>query len=404
MINAEVATNNLVRASSGSTLKNGITREKWFFLSFYLLVFAQIFNTNKFVAALKYTLVPTFLAFVLSILFFNKKRSGTSFKEYLPLFIVSIITAISTLMSNVVSWTNPATAFYIYLILFILMSWHRYDRLTIKSIFKFYTLLCVVISLSICFNFVFKINYNFGRVSFNWLGVIKDQNIVAAFLSYGFFLSISSFLFKKKYSGLLISFLILVSVFMLSSRGGLLTIVGSTFVLLIAFFLDKKIKGRKLIVLLALLIIGGITLLVFMSSGMFDRVLNLENYKYDGRLDLWRAAFEAFTRNPLIGSGYDSGSYYSKAWYDSGSPTHNSYLDILTSVGIIGSFFWLLFFVKMLVVKKENFLFVFSMTISLFLPLLFINGYGTLTFTVPLTVLFVTSRYCKCNSFKDLVI
>lgn len=369
-----------------------------------MMIFSEIFNPNRFVAAIRFTMMPTILAFVICILFANWKEKSSIIIDYSYLVIVGIITVISVMTSNIVGWTANATAFLIYLFLFILMTRCELSQKGIKNLYRFYLVLSLIICSQIFINYALSSSISFGRVSFKWMGVLKDQNIVSAFVGFGAVLSLISYLYKRNNLCLFIFLYIVFAMMLLGSRGGMMSCMISCSVMMIKWLSDKGTSLRKIIVI-ALSFIFVATLVVFFSgSESFSRVLNLDNYKTDGRLSLWKYAMQAFFNKPLIGSGYDSGTYYSSQYWNLGAPTHNSYIDLITSVGLLGSFAYLVFVIRRWRVPKESRLYILAVAISLLLPLFFINGYGTITFMMPCVLVTVISAYCKNNSFTDLIL
>ncbi len=191
---------------------------------------------------------------------------------------------------------------------------------------------------------------------------------------------------------------------MIGSRGGILTLVISSFIVMIKWLIDNESSIRKITISIVLFISISAIILILSNSGVFDRALNIENYTQDGREGLWKAGMKAFYDNPWIGSGYDSGNYYSAQYWNLGQPTHNSFIDLLSSAGILGSIAYLYYIIKYWKVSKGSRLLFFSIVVSLLLPMLFINGYGTISFITPCALVTVIARYCRNNSIKDLML
>ena len=377
---------------------------KIFLLPFYLLIFSEIFNKNRFIAAIRFTTIPTMISLIICVLCIGYRKRSFSLNEYIPLIWVGFITSVSIYLSSIVHWSTSVSGFYIFGLIYILMTCSDFSSTEIKHFIGFYVFLCLVISTQIYYNVATNNNYAFGRVSFSWFGVIKDQNMLSAFLAFGALSCFMSFLYNKKTKQLIYFVYIFAAMIMIGSRGGILTLVISSFIVMIKWLIDNESSVRKISISIVLFISISALLMILSNSGVFDRALNIENYTQDGREGLWKAGMKAFYDNPWIGSGYDSGNYYSAQYWNLGQPTHNSFIDLISSVGIIGSIAYLYYIIKYWKVSKGSKLLFFSMVVSLLLPMLFINGYGTISFIAPCALVTVIARYCRNNSIKDLIL
>ena len=129
---------------------------------------------------------------------------------------------------------------------------------------------------------------------------------------------------------------------------------------------------------------------------------DVDGYTENIRLTIWGYAIEGFLRRPWIGSGIQSGTYFSQLhvrWY-----THSCFVDLITSVGIIGGALYIWQYITFCKVKKENVFFIVGMLLVLFVPLMFINGFETATFWMPMALCKLVSDYCKHNNFCDLIL
>jgi O-antigen ligase len=118
----------------------------------------------------------------------------------------------------------------------------------------------------------------------------------------------------------------------------------STFMALLFFSL---VRARKLLILLLVLLAFWRILLpvsvveridsTFVSDDIAieeasGRAIDIGRTRVDtvGRSELWKMAFEMFSKNPIIGTGFNS-FRYSTGW-----DTHNLYLKVLAEQGLIG--------------------------------------------------------------------
>lgn len=121
------------------------------------------------------------------------------------------------------------------------------------------------------------------------------------------------------------------------SRGGMITLVVEG-MLLIVF----AMKGRKRYWLLPLAAALGIAAIGLQFE---RRAENQSSYTAEnaesGRLELWKAGWAMLKHNPLLGVGSRRFSEYSSRYYDLshdmvGKNSHNTYLEIVSTSGLIG--------------------------------------------------------------------
>lgn len=367
-----------------------------------VLVFVVIFNKNKYHAAMAFTLYPILFSFALVFagLLMQKKIHLMAYETFIIL-LISCVTAFSTLTSSVVNWTNNTTCYFVSEIIFLLAIAIDFDQKSIVSILHFYASITLLISLWALANYLTGNCLVDGRVSVRILGVLKDQNYLSAYLSFGAFYYTFSFFFgsqKKRY--LLAGIVIVSAIYLTGSRGGLISaLVPLVIAVLFSLFKGKFTAAKLLSYLFA---VGLVVIFMAKNSALFSRMSDAEGYTDNIRLTIWNYALDGFRNSPLIGSGIQSGTYYSQLhvrWY-----THSCFVDMITSIGLIGCFLFILLFAKLILVKRSNIVFLLSMFIGMLLPLMFINGYETITFWVPLTLLTIASRYCKESSFTGLLI
>ena len=181
-------------------------------------------------------------------------------------------------------------------------------------------------------------------------GVEIDPNNQAALLLVGIGISLVQIFFEKKYIIPAIIILLINSygTFITGSRGGLVTIFAAT--LFVVMLPNKKQKisqtiGRALFVIIVF--IGIMTIAQrFVSSNTYNRLFSFDGYLAgSGRSVLWRLIWEEYTRDLiriLFGTGW--GSYSRIVQIGATGSAHNTFLTILSDVGLIG---FLLFIVPL---------------------------------------------------------
>ncbi len=186
------------------------------------------------------------------------------------------------------------------------------------------------------------------------LSTFGQPNFLASWLLLVIPLS-AYFIYKSRKNLLKFLFLIIlvaqiVCLFFTASRGGLLALLLSGFLLVIylVFLADIK-KTFKFFIALssaAIIIVGGLSIHYFLP----DRVLSLSNLQEGSlaaRVNFYSAAADAIVKKPVFGYGLENAGeefikYYQPDWGiygDVGASTdraHNIVLDIMLSVGFFG--------------------------------------------------------------------
>ena len=368
-----------------------------------VLCFFTLFNLNKTSAALRFIAIPLFICFALSILpFFGAKKN---IKKYAAIFAFGLVAVLSTLISDVVLWSASASSLVIFIFLFFIITVPNNNGREIKMLLKFYSRMILIVSLIILVNYLFDYSLNDGRVSITFLDVRKDENYLSAFLSFGFaYYLLSFFCIKtKKLLHIISALIVFVAVFLTGSRAALISMVISLLLILINEFTNKeKNNGTKIIVLLVSFFLFLFLYLCLQGNILFSRMTDAEGFSTNIRLRIWSYAIEAFTRKPFIGSGIQSGTYFAQQslrWY-----THSCFVDLITSVGILGAFLFLIVIFDFVRVKKGNRLCMLTIILSMFVPLFFINGFECATFWFPMILCKLISKSLKTNSFKEILL
>lgn len=366
-----------------------------------ILCFFTIFNLNKTSAAFRFIAIPLFFCFALSFLpFLNSKKK--IIKEYVPIFLFGIISIVSTLLSDVVEWSATASSLIIFIILYFVITSVAIDKKDTLILLNFYAYLTLLISIVMIFNYFLGYSLNNGRVSITFFDVRKDENYLSAFLIFGFiYFLLSSFSMNRiSLLRLLFSAIIFLAIFLTGSRAALLAMIFSFLIAILIEFIKKGNSIRKLFLIIFGLISISFLMFFLSQTSIFDRMTDIEGFSSNIRLKIWGYAIEAFTRNPLIGSGIQSGTYYAQQslrWY-----THNCFLDLITSVGILGAILFVLQLFMFLQVKKGNKLIMLSFAVAMFFPLFFINGFECATFWFPMILCKLISKSLIVYDFSEV--
>ncbi len=351
-----------------------------------LFIIVGIFNTSAYGASLSWVMVPAVLIVVGVLLESNRLQLRPA--HYMAM-IFWIVTIMSTVMSSTVVMQRDSITSLIFTCLFILVTGS--PRLKTKGAFflKLYMGICAVVSVLIVLNWTRGIYYSawYRRSTLIVGGVSKDPNYVSSFLAPA---PILVFLFMKYRQGVrrlrhtLLQWglvgLILFAMSLDGSRGGLISVGVGLFLFLL--FSTGSTKKRMGAIFISGVLVAG---LVFILPRIFpqqtiDRLL-MEG-SIEGRSVLWRYGIVPFLNSPIIGQGLGAASRYI------GRPSHSMYVDILSSSGLVGGglFLGMLLDIGFSGVRyKKDILF---LCISLFLPLMSINGYNTTSQWIPIFMLY----------------
>ena len=220
----------------------------------------------------------------------------------------------------------------------------------------------------------------------SYLSVNQHPSYLAMFVSLSVFIALES-IFEvglKKYKRILWCFaciLLLVSIYLLSSRAGFLAIsIALLFYFLFKLDYKKRILRKTLLVILLLFVTISIVrtnerITLFMeqfSDGTFR-----EKIAKDSRILIWRSSIKIIKNNPVLGVGIgDAGAELMKEYLiigdkdliDSHYNAHNQFLEILLETGIAGLLVFLMIFGYMIYISLSE----KNLIYGLFLLMMFI--------------------------------
>jgi len=198
---------------------------------------------------------------------------------------------------------------------------------------------CIFFSLLVVLYFKDLFAENIGRIS----SVIgrDDENYIsplslASIGSYGILLTTLQLLTSKNNKIIRILYnigiLLICSVpfFLGSSRGALIALLFTVFILIIMNSSGNKIN---IVLFIALILFFSLSVSSYLGSNLFDRVLAIQS-DYDSgsssaiRVEIWKTSFYQFVNNPIFGNSLESDFR--------GYKPHNIFLEVLVTTGIIG--------------------------------------------------------------------
>ncbi len=154
-----------------------------------------------------------------------------------------------------------------------------------------------------------------------------------------------------------------------------------------------KIKLNKKF-LSAAAFISLILIFIFVNSVFGERLLSsfsLSDVSNTGRIQIWKTSTEAFLQNPIFGTGLGNLPIFFDPTASVKSPinAHNTYLDILSELGLAGFFLFLMLFVysfKFLSFKKDKFNFLRLGILGSLVWFLTHSFFETSIFSVPVLI------------------
>lgn len=360
-----------------------------FDFSVLLIIFIGLFNTSQFGATLSWILVPVLLIFI-NMIFFDRTL------RLLPMHLIAIIfwliCTFSTVVSAVVTVQRDVITFLVFVMLFMLITGNTKSFLNNKLYIKAYVLVGLLGVANILFNFITKDFYNpwYHRATVEFMGVHRDPNYVGAFLAPLPIIIVyltSTQQIKKKWISALCITLTFAALIVDGSRGA---IVSACLPLVLYYVFQLKSVKKKILIMLSgiiVLVIGWNVMLQYLPTQTIERLLFMQSG--DTRSDLWAAALTGFLENPMIGQGLNSSTVYANAI--AGNHSHNMYIDILSTSGIIGASLYLL--LLFLVIKGKGRMNgqKILIAISFNLPMFFLNGFNSLTMWIPLIMCYIFS-------------
>lgn len=177
-----------------------------------------------------------------------------------------------------------------------------------------------------------------------------DPHIFSYFLSFGFpiqvALAVTADSEKKKLFFYVSSALSLLAVFLTFSRGGYVGLAGGLTTAILCIVLktsEKKVQTLLKIFLAASVVLIGITSFQNPISDRFLSSFDIYEGSNQGRVKIWREAYDVFRDNPVLGVGLGAYSFEVKPSADYREPiyAHNLYLELLAETGLPGFLLWM---------------------------------------------------------------
>ncbi len=270
------------------------------------------------------------------------------FNYLLPTFIISIFTldyAVSYGITKILSFILVIVALYLFM-----------DRkiFTPEKIESAFSLMSHLLNLLIVYQFFLLISTGFELGGFS--GIYLNKNMLTSFSLSALVGALWLLSKSPKKKTLILLAYVVPSTLVLIAAGSRIGFIGLSFIFLSTPFLlveSKTIEQKfKMILWVIASIVLGILIVKYVDIPALDRILSPEasdNSTGLSRGSVWEAAFAIVEEKPFFGWGFGSVNYH--IFIDNlskftGWHVHNSYLVILIENGVVGSLFYILFFVN----------------------------------------------------------
>lgn len=244
----------------------------------------------------------------------------------------------------------------------------------------------------------------------NIWGVALETNYLGALLAFTLVLGVCLFRFArgagKKCLLAAACCVIFAGIFFTGSRAALLgALLG--LICLVVYYLLQRGQGSSVLgkLVLVVLVIAGIIVTLqladLLPTWYLDRFFR-NSYADESnteRLRIWAFGFQGFLGRPVMGYGIGNFNYYFRHGLGYSSTTvvaHNTYLDILIDIGLVGSaVFFALAFGRLRGFHRSGP--ILALVVVAFFTALIVGGERTFFFWNSIVILNLLSRYLKAN-------
>ncbi len=187
-----------------------------------------------------------------------------------------------------------------------------------------------------------------GKDFLRAISLFPDPHTFALYLSFVIPLTVGFFLYnnkKNKKKFIFKIFIMILALLFTFSRGAYIGVLASSLFMLGFYFWYFKVKLNKRAIFYTLSFFG-ILLIIFTNTLFGDRFLSsfsLSDVSNSGRIQIWKTSSEVFLQNLIFGVGLGNLPIFFDPTASIKSPinAHNTFLDILSELGVVG---FLLFF------------------------------------------------------------
>ncbi len=400
-----------------------------FLSNYFLLLFSLIPVTFLMGSAvLLFNIILLDLSFLILIIY-KKDYSFLKTRPIKYLLILYVYLIFNSLISIDPSFSYARNIGFIrFIVLFAAFNYFFLDRSFYKKVISFWLVVILIVSIDVFFEQFTGTNffgYNFGerfyedRIEFGRIvSFFKDEPIVGGYLL-GFFFTLVGFLFnelkdKKQLFSFAFMILILFTIILTGERSNSIrAFLGFGLFILFVGKLDFKIK------IISILSVTALILIMIMNTTYLKIrfVSNIKSMSSTHKIysQIYNSAFQVFENNKIFGVGNKNyrietckkSNYLNKDntdRYKCQNHPHQTYLELLSEHGILGSFLILIILFKLIFskisesFKKENFLTLGSLIylLLIFIPLLptgaFFGNFLLTIFMINLSIFYASDK------------
>lgn len=370
--------------------------------SFILFIISPITSSIQHSAAFRDIIIPFILMLFLIVIFKIEFSLKINHAYSLLLWMSAIL---STFVNN--QGFNRQSFTYLFFVLFyILTTSIPWNSKSLKGMAKSYITVATLCSLIIIGGFFLNTPYSWQRYSLDLIGIHKNPNYVMSFIAGAYCIVLYLLLFFKHYSKrkkiLLSSIIItmLISGVFTGTRAGILTMTLCTLFQFL-FFLIKKKDWKNIFLAIIVSLILYLIVSSYIPQINLNRVINIDSYSDLNRTTAWKLAFYEYQYRPILGLGI-GGTMEVLASLGTTiiDDLHNIILELLFDQGLFGiTVFSLMVFDRFSHTKKEDRVFILSMCLALFIPILFQNGLIAVAFWWPVILFRIICNYSAASNF-----
>tara|TARA_B100001057_G_scaffold90032_1_gene86265 strand:+ start:708 stop:1886 length:1179 start_codon:yes stop_codon:yes gene_type:complete len=379
-------------------------------------------------AVLLFNIILLDLSFLILIIY-KKDYSFLKTRPIKYLLILYVYLIFNSLISIDPSFSYARNIGFIrFIVLFAAFNYFFLDRSFYKKVISFWLVVILIVSIDVFFEQFTGTNffgYNFGerfyedRIEFGRIvSFFKDEPIVGGYLL-GFFFTLVGFLFnelkdKKQLFSFAFMILILFTIILTGERSNSIrAFLGFGLFILFVGKLDFKIK------IISILSVTALILIMIMNTTYLKIrfVSNIKSMSSTHKIysQIYNSAFQVFENNKIFGVGNKNyrietckkSNYLNKDntdRYKCQNHPHQTYLELLSEHGILGSFLILIILFKLIFskisesFKKENFLTLGSLIylLLIFIPLLptgaFFGNFLLTIFMINLSIFYASDK------------
>lgn len=367
----------------------GATRLRAWIVS--IPIVASVLSTTMYGAG-NMVLLPTLV--LLSLVTIARHDTIDLRKEHFFLFLFWLSLFLSTIISKYVTVHSDMASFFLAALFLGLAGGVSFSPREVRLIVYVYIVAAVFASGSTLINALLGHEAVWHRYSTSFFGVDRDPNYVAAYIVPAVLLCGVALIHgaRRVMAHMVLLMILVLGLLATGSRLGAV-VLGLTAVLLIGLAVQQgSLTPQRLVfvavAVLALLVLTIGWLVPLLPDTLIARLTDPSSLLHDpARLDAWALALPLFLEHPILGLGMNSANAYLEQNLGYGS--HNVYLDILTGGGLVGTILFVATLASILQGKSGDRATLWSMAAVYLAPLVFINGFGTLSVWVPVLVLWI---------------